>query len=176
MAVATTKKENVPFGYADLVLILLAAVMITWQKQYNLMHATVPDSPRQLLADLENIERVMMEHKNERQRSKEKAVVAAPGKGKLKRGSSGGGTCIRVPKKARTDKFCQLCKTHGGAHQTHNMSKCWQYDKDGKPLSATRGKLFDKHKPYKKQGGEKGLAYLTAMLEVIQKCQKKAAK
>ena len=176
MAVATTNKGNVPFGYTDLALILLAAVPITWQNQYNLTHATVPDSPRQLLADLENIERVMMERKNERQRLKEKAVVAAPGKGKPKRGSSGGGSSIRVPKKARTEKFFQLCKTHGGAHQTHNMSKCWQYDKDGKPLSATRGKLFDKHKPYKKHGGEKELAYMTAMLEAIQKGQKKAAK
>jgi hypothetical protein len=51
----------------------------------------VPDSPRELLADLENIEHIMMEHKNERQRSKEKAVVAAAGKGKPKRASSGGG-------------------------------------------------------------------------------------
>ena len=53
MAVATTKKGNVPFGYADLALILLAAVPITWQNQYNLTHATVPDSPCQLLVDLE---------------------------------------------------------------------------------------------------------------------------
>ena len=152
MAGATTKKGNV------LALILLAAVPITWQNQYNLMHATVLDSPCQLLADLENIECVMMERKNERQRSKEKAVVAAPGKRKPKRGSSGGGLSIRVPKKARTEKFCQLCKTHGGAHQTHNTSKCCHYDKDGKPLGATRGKPFDKHKPYNKHGGEKGLA------------------
>ena len=72
MAVATTKKGNVPFGYADLAYILLAAVPITWQNQYNPMHATVPDSPRQLLVDLENIELVMMECKSERQRSKER--------------------------------------------------------------------------------------------------------
>ena len=45
MAVATTKKGNVPFGYANLALILLVAVPITWQNQYNLVHATVPDSP-----------------------------------------------------------------------------------------------------------------------------------
>jgi hypothetical protein len=41
----------------------------------------------------------MMEHESERQRSKEKAVVAAPGKGKPKRGSSGGGLSIRVPRR-----------------------------------------------------------------------------
>ena len=26
----------------------------------------------------------------------------------------------RVPKKARTEKFCELCKKHGGAQTTHN--------------------------------------------------------
>ncbi len=59
MAVPTTKKGNVPFGYAELALILLAAVPIHWQNQYNLMHSTVPESPRTLLTDLENIERVI---------------------------------------------------------------------------------------------------------------------
>ena len=132
------------------------------------MHATVPESPCQLLADLENIERVMMERKSEWQRSKEKALVATTGKGKPKRGLTGGSLSIQVPKKAHTEKFCQLCKTHGGAHQTHT-SECRRYDKDGKPLGATGGKPFDKHKPYKKHGGKKGLAYMTAMLEAIQK-------
>jgi hypothetical protein len=92
MSVATTKKGNVPFGYADLALILLAAVTITWQNQYNLTHATVPDSSCQLLEDLENIKRVMMESKSERQRSKEsKANAARSEKGKPKRGASGRG-------------------------------------------------------------------------------------
>jgi hypothetical protein len=54
MAVVTTKKGNAPFGYADLALILLAAVPITWHNEYNLTHATVPDSPFQQLADQEN--------------------------------------------------------------------------------------------------------------------------
>ena len=36
-------------------------------------------------------------------------------------------------------------------------------------------KPSEKHKPYKKNGGEKGLAYMTSMLEAIQKGQKKAA-
>ncbi len=113
MAVTTTKKGNVPFGYADLALILLAAVPITWQNQYNLTHATVPDSPRQLLADLENVERVMMEHKSERQRSKEKSVVATPGKGRPKRGASGGGSSSQVPKKARTESFASCARLTG---------------------------------------------------------------
>ncbi len=44
-AVATTKKGNVQFKEADLVLIMLAALPLTWQNQYNLMHSTVPESP-----------------------------------------------------------------------------------------------------------------------------------
>ena len=60
-AVATTKKGNVPFEEADLASVVLVALPLTWQNQYNLMHSTLPESPRVLLADLENIERVMLE-------------------------------------------------------------------------------------------------------------------
>ena len=38
------------------------------------------------------------------------------------------------------------------------------------------GKSFGAKKPHKQFGGKKGLAYMTAMLEAIQKGQKKAAK
>ncbi len=172
-AVATTKKGSVPFGEADLASILLAAVLITWQNQYSLTHSTVPESPCTLLVDLENIELVMMD---EKQKSKDKAVAARPDKGKPKRGASGGGSSNRVPKKALTEMFCQLFKTHAGVHQTHNTSECRRYDKKGKPLGASRGKPSTAHKPYKKHGGEKGLAYMTAMFEAFQKGQKKAAK
>ena len=175
-AVATTKKGNIPFEEADLASIMLAALPLAWQNQYNLTHSTVPESPRALLADLENIERVMLERYGEKQRSKDKATTARPEKGKPKRGASAEGSTIRVPKKARTEKFCQRCKTHGGSHLTHNTSDCRRYDKDGKPLGQHGSKPSEKHKPYKKNGGEKGLAYMTSMLEAIQKGQKKAAK
>ena len=73
-------------------------------------------------------------------------------------------------------RFCQCCKTHGGAHQTHNTTECCRWDKDGKPLGQFGAKPSKKHKPYKKNGGKKGLAYMTAMLEAIQNSQKRAAK
>eukprot|EP00804_Cyclotella_cryptica_P012712 CCRYP_016291-RA/>CCRYP_016291-RA protein AED:0.36 eAED:0.36 QI:0/-1/0/1/-1/1/1/0/158 len=39
-----------------------------------------------------------------------------------------------IPKKVRkTAKHCALCKKHGGAPATHNMSDCRKYEKDGKP-------------------------------------------
>lgn len=175
-AVATTKEGNIPFEEADLASIMLAALPIAWQHQYNLTHSTVPESPRALLADLENIERVMLERYSEKQRSKDKAGTARSEKSKPGKGASKEGSSLRVPKKTRVEKFCQRCKTHGGAHLTHNTSECRRYDKDGKPLGQQGSKPSDKHKPYKKNGGEKGLAYMTSMLEAIQKGQKKAEK
>ncbi len=77
---------------------------------------------------------------------------------------------------ARVKKFCQHCKTHGWAHQTHNMTECCHWDKDGKPLGQLGVVPSEKHKPYKKNGGKKELAYMTAMLEAIQKSQNRAAK
>ncbi len=74
-AVATTKKGNVLFEEADLASIMLTALPLTWQNQYNLTHSMVPESPR-ALADLENIERVMLERYGEKQRSKDKAATA----------------------------------------------------------------------------------------------------
>ncbi len=60
-AVATIKKGNIPFKEADLASIMLAALPLTWQNQYNLMHSTVSESPCALLADLENIKHVILE-------------------------------------------------------------------------------------------------------------------
>jgi hypothetical protein len=113
-AVATTKKGNVPFEEADLASIMLAALPLTWQNQYNLMHSTVPESPHALLADLENIERVMLERYGEKQQSKDKAATARPEKGKPSKGVPKGGSSIRVPKKAKVKKFCQSARLMAG--------------------------------------------------------------
>ncbi len=59
MAIAGTKKINVPFNEADLAGIVLNAVPSSWVNQYNTMHSMLPKSPRALLNDLEAIERVM---------------------------------------------------------------------------------------------------------------------
>jgi hypothetical protein len=87
-AVVTTKKGNIPFAEADLASIILASVPIAWQNQYSLTHSTVPEAPRTLLPDLENIERVMLEKYNEKLKAQVKATTArADGKGKPKEGS-----------------------------------------------------------------------------------------
>ena len=56
------------------------------------------------------------------------------------------------------------------------MTECRHWDKDGKPLGQFGAKPSEKHKPHKKNGGNKGLAYMMAMLKAIQKGQKTAAK
>ena len=58
----------------------------------------------------------------------------------------------------------------------HNTSDCRKYDKDGKPLGTAPGKSSDAGKPYKKFGGDKQMAYMTAMFESIQKGLKKQKK
>jgi hypothetical protein len=59
MAIEGTKKSNMPFDEDDLAGIVLNSVPVTWVNQYNMMHSTLPNSPRALLPDLEAIKRTM---------------------------------------------------------------------------------------------------------------------
>ncbi len=141
-------KGSIPFREANLASVILALVPITLQNQYSLMHSMVPEAPRMLLLDLKNIKRVMLEKINEKLKAKVKATTAQlDGKGKPKKSTSGRGSADRVPKKALTEKFCQLCKTHGRPHQMHNTRDCRCYDKEGKPLGAAAGKPSGSKKP-----------------------------
>ncbi len=89
--------------------------------------------------------------------------------------ASGGPTC-QVPKKGCSEKFCQRCKAHGGPFQTHNTLDYRCYDSNGKPLKAAAGKPSESKKPYKKSGGNKGMAFMQSMFEAYVKSQKKASK
>jgi hypothetical protein len=155
MAVPTTKKGNIPFGKADLAAIVLLSVLMSWQNQYNLNHSMVPKSTYTLLPDLEAIEQVMVEKQGAKLKAKGKGGTApSEAKGNPKRKVSGGPTG-RVPKKGRSEKFCQSCKAHGGPFQTHNTLDCRCYDNNGKPLTAAAGKPSESKKPYKKSGGNR---------------------
>ncbi len=76
-------------------------------------------------------ERVMNERYAEKQKAKGKSKEAKPdgGGNPSPKKRSSGGSSERVPKKVRSEMFCQRCKTHGGPHQTHNTSDCRKYDK-----------------------------------------------
>ncbi len=175
-AVPTTKKRNIPFRKADLAAIVLSSVPMSWQNQYNLNHSTVPESMRTLWPDLEAIKRVMVEKKGVNLKAKGKGSTApSKAKGNPKCKASGGPTGW-VPKKGCSEKFCQHCKAHGGPFTTHNTLDCHCYDSNGKPLKAAAGKPSEAKKPYKKSGGNKGMAFMQSMFKAYAKSQKKAGK
>ncbi len=180
MAVAGTKKMNVPFDEADLAGIELNLVPSSWVNQYNMMHSTLPKNPRALLKDLEAIKQVMDEKHSTslKAKAKEASAASAAAKGSSqKRPASGSSGELQVPKKARPSKFCQHCKAKGGPHLTHNTKECRRYDGNGNPVSLfQQGKPADARKPAKK-GGDKQMAYLTATIEsLVKKGLKKAMK
>jgi hypothetical protein len=78
-----------------------------------------------LQASLEAIERVCT-HEKAHVPSGEKA--SHKNKAEAKRPSTG--ATMRVPKKVRFKKSCQLCKKDGGAHTTHAVKDCRKYQKD----------------------------------------------
>jgi hypothetical protein len=139
-AVPMMKKGNIPFGEADLAAIVLLSVPMSWQNQYNLNHSTVPESIRTLLPYLENIEQVMVEKKGANLMAKGKGSTApSEPKGNPKCKASGG-TTGRVPKKGRSEKFCQRCKAHGEPFTMHKTLDCRCYDSNGKPFKAAADK------------------------------------
>jgi hypothetical protein len=56
MAIAGTKKMNMPFDKADLAGIVLNSVPSSWVNQYNMTHSTLPKNPMVFLNNLEAIE------------------------------------------------------------------------------------------------------------------------
>ena len=175
-AVLTMKKGNIPFSEADLAATVLLSVPMSLQNQYNLNHSMVPESTCTLLLDLEAIKQVMVEKQNKKLKAKGKAATAQPeAKGNPKRKVSGGLTS-QVPKKGCSEKFCQRCKAHCGPCQTHNTLDCPCYDSNGKPLEVAAGKPSESKKPFKKSGGNQGMAFMQSMFKAYAKSQKKAGK
>ncbi len=60
----------------------------------------------------------------------------------------------------------------------HNTLGCRCYDSNGKALKTAAGKPSESEskKPYKKSGGNKGMAFMQSMFEAYVKSQKKAGK
>ncbi len=73
-----------------------------------------------LLLDLEAIEQVIVEKHNKKLKAKGKAGPARPEAKRNPKRKVSGGLTGQVPKKGRSEKFCQLCKAHGGPYKTHN--------------------------------------------------------
>jgi hypothetical protein len=58
----------------------------------------------------------------------------------------------------------------------HNTLDCRHYDSNGKPLEAAEGKPSESKTPYKKSGGDKGMAFMQSMFKAYVKSQNKAGK
>jgi hypothetical protein len=108
------KKGIIPFGEADLAMIVLASVPMSWQSQHNFNHSTVPESTYTLLPDLEAVEHVMVEKQNKKLKAKGKASTAWPESKSNPKCNASGGPTGRVTKKGCSEKFGQLCKAHDG--------------------------------------------------------------
>jgi hypothetical protein len=95
MAIAGTKKMNVPFDKADLAGIVLNLVPSSWVNQYSMLHSMLPKNPRALLSNLEAIEQVMDKKHNVslKANAKEANAASVAAKGSSKKhpasGSSG---------------------------------------------------------------------------------------
>jgi len=76
-AVASTELGNVPFNKTTLASIVLSHLPVAWRTQYALTHTLVPESPRAILVDLENIEKLFVEKANEAARTNKAKVAAA---------------------------------------------------------------------------------------------------
>ncbi len=166
---ASTKPENVPFNKAELWAHVLRMCPIQWQDQYNLKKkGMMPMDMRSLLISLEAIECVCTYKKGKSESSKKSSH-------KSKKGKKHPGTkaTIRVPKKVCFEKYCNLCKKHGGAFTTHNTHECRRFEKDRKEKSNFHTA---------KKGGKKGnpvnynFAQLTEKIEKLKKVLKKSGK
>ena len=84
-------KDKIPFNKANLAGIILKTVPALWVNQYNLTHATLPKSLRQLLLVPENIECVMNKKRMEmaKARANDSAAVAGAKSNPKKRVSMG---------------------------------------------------------------------------------------
>jgi hypothetical protein len=91
-------------------------------------------------------------------------------KGKKRQGTD---PTVRIPKKVRFEKHCDLCKKHGGAHTTHMTCECYKYEKDGTEKSSFRAT---------KKGGKinypmnQNFAQLTKKIKKLEKALKKSGK
>jgi hypothetical protein len=182
-AVALTELNNVPFNKTTLTRIILNHLPVAWRTQYALTHTLVPESPRAILLDLENIEKLFAEKTNEAARAN-KAKVATPTKLANERvprkNTHGGGPDKGNPnKKGRTAKYCKWCKAMDGPFTTHNTDECRRFNKYGSQKERPTMPFDSAKKPAwkKPSGGDSTqMANLTEEMSKLSKFVKKLKK
>jgi hypothetical protein len=164
MAVASTELGNVPFTEATHASIILSHLPVAWRNQYDLMHKTIPESPRAMLVDLENIKKMQVEKYNKKAKaSKAKAASASAELRVPKKRVNAGGADKGTPKKGRNAKYCKWCKAANGSFTTHDTAECHRFEEDGSPKDKLVKPFDSAKKPWKKTGGgdSSQMAYLT---------------
>jgi hypothetical protein len=169
---ASTEPENIPFTEAELGAHVLHVCPLQWQEQYNMNKKGMMLMDMCLLLTLlETIERVCTYEKGKLDTFDKSNKSSNKGKKGKKR--PGTNSTVRVPKKVQFEKYCELCKKHGGAHTTHNSCNYCRFEKDGKEKSSFRTA---------KKGGNKSnpinqnFAQLTDKIEKLEKALKKSGK
>jgi hypothetical protein len=170
-----TSKEivptNVSFNGAEMCGIIIRSLPQDWQTQYQVSDGQKNQTKtHELLITLEAIEKVM----DQKQKDKDSSKKDSPAKsGQNKKSSenccsNGPSESFRIPKKQRTEKFCNRCKEHGGRHNTHNNSDCKRYKANGTPnkeLGSNFLKSSDskggKGKPKKKWEGANSRSHIS---------------
>jgi hypothetical protein len=166
---ASTKPKNVLFTEAELGSHALRMCPLQWQDQYNMNKKGVtPMDMRLLLTSLKAIKCICTYEKGKLESSEKSSHKSEKGKK-----CPGTNSMVRVPKKVRFEKHCDLCKKHGGAYTTHNTCDCCRFEKDGKEKS---------NFCTAKKGGKKGnpinqnFAQLTEKIKKLEKALKKSGK
>jgi hypothetical protein len=180
LAVATTEMGNVPFTEATHASIILSHLPVVWRNQYDLTHKTVPELPRAMLQDLENIEKLFAEKYNKKARANKAKAATAPKTAERvpKKHAHWGGSDREVPQKGRSAKYCKWCKNANGPYTTHNTIECHRLEKDGMPKDKPVEPFDSAKKPWKKMGSRdySQMAYLTEKMAKLEKKLKKTKK
>ena len=180
LAVASMEFGNIPFTQATHASIILSRLPVAWRHQYNLTHKTVPESPRAMLLDLKNIEKLLVERYNKKARTNKTKAATAPKSGEHvpRKHAREGGSGKGAPKKGRSAKYCKWCKAADGPYTTHDTIECCRFSKDGSPKDKPT-KPFDPAKKIWKMtgsGNSSQMAYLTEKLVKLEKKFKKSKK
>ena len=76
--VSSTEKGNISFNEATLAVIVMGACSNLWWNQHELNHKTVPKSPRAMLQDLQNIEKVFIKKFNKKAKVNKSKASTTP--------------------------------------------------------------------------------------------------
>jgi hypothetical protein len=99
---------------------------LTWKDLFNLhKKGMTPVDICLLLMSLEAVEHVCALEKSNTPSNKK-----ASNKSKKRNKRPSTEAMARVLKKVCFEKYCNLCKKHGGAYTTHNTKDCCMYEKD----------------------------------------------